>query len=144
MAYATAKRLQDDLGKYLGSSQSEGPTLVPLHIRCRNITYTPKGPIILRTTHLGTCSVSFVVDLDGFYRDVHRTGSSFDFFSILQGSQCIGHTGDRSRFWQLIPSAYVKTTQKFRHLPPNILRPLAPPYNQILPIRYIFLCHNGM
>ena len=33
----------------LGSSQNEGPILVPLNIRCRHVNYNKKGPIILRT-----------------------------------------------------------------------------------------------
>ena len=35
----------------MGSSQNLGPILEPLNIRCRNVAYNQKGPIILRTTH---------------------------------------------------------------------------------------------
>ena len=38
----------------LGSSQNYAPIWVPLKFRCRNITFNPKGPIILRRTHLTT------------------------------------------------------------------------------------------
>ena len=37
----------------LGSSQNKGPILVPLHTGCRNIVCDQKGPIILRTAHVG-------------------------------------------------------------------------------------------
>ena len=32
--------------------ENQGPILVPLKARCCNIIYNPKGPIILRITHL--------------------------------------------------------------------------------------------
>ena len=34
----------------MGSSQNQGPALLPLKKRCRNMIYSQKGPIILRTT----------------------------------------------------------------------------------------------
>ena len=37
--------------KDIGSSQAQGPVLVPLNIRCCNIVYNEKVPSILRTTH---------------------------------------------------------------------------------------------
>ena len=37
---------------HMGDSQNEGFTLVPLNIKCRNIIYNQKGPIVLRTTHI--------------------------------------------------------------------------------------------
>ena len=37
---------------YMGKSQNYGPILLPLDIRCRNITYNQK-PILLRTAHIG-------------------------------------------------------------------------------------------
>ena len=38
--------------RHVASSQKEGPILVALNIRYRNIVYIPKGPIILITTHV--------------------------------------------------------------------------------------------
>ena len=37
---------------YMGSSQNKGPVLVPLNIKCRDVIYSQKGHIILRTTHI--------------------------------------------------------------------------------------------
>ena len=40
-------------GLGVGSSQNQGPILVPLNIRSRNTTiYNPTGPIIFRTTQV--------------------------------------------------------------------------------------------
>ena len=36
----------------MGSSTIRVPFLVPLHVRCRNITDNQQGPIILRRTHV--------------------------------------------------------------------------------------------
>ena len=41
----------------MGSSQNEGPMLVPLNIRCHNLTYNPRGPIILRRTPRRPCRI---------------------------------------------------------------------------------------
>ena len=38
------------LNPCMGSSQDQGPVLVPLTTRCRNIIHNHKGPITLRTT----------------------------------------------------------------------------------------------
>ena len=45
---------------HMGSSPKWGPILVPLNMRCRNIIYTQKGAIILRTTHMQTMVCSFL------------------------------------------------------------------------------------
>ena len=37
---------------HMDSSQNWGSFLVPLNIRCRNLTYNQKSPIILRTIHI--------------------------------------------------------------------------------------------
>ena len=36
----------------MGSSQTSGPILVPLNVRCRNLIHNQKGPKILRTTRV--------------------------------------------------------------------------------------------
>ena len=41
----------------MGRSQSAGPILVPLNIRCRKISYNQKGPIALRISHIVACDV---------------------------------------------------------------------------------------
>ena len=38
--------------RYMDSCQNRGPFLGTLHNRCRNILGTPKGTIILTTTHI--------------------------------------------------------------------------------------------
>ena len=47
-----SKPLAHDTRVYVGSSQNQGPMLVALKIRCRNIIYNQEVPTILGTTHM--------------------------------------------------------------------------------------------
>ena len=46
-----------DIRCYMGGCQNYGPFLGTLNIRCRTILRTPKGTIILTTTHMPTSTV---------------------------------------------------------------------------------------
>ena len=52
------KKMETSIIGYMGSSQNEGPILVLLNIRCRNIIYAQNGVLTLATTHIYLCEAT--------------------------------------------------------------------------------------